>query len=168
MFIHRKKLGLRGCQNALYNKSNNHMFLQNNPMFLLIPLQMLMITAHGEFYWAYVSDSPLIYAAVCSRLEILKISNNTQILGCPSLPIGEPIYNKTVTFNAFGNGIPVCFVKNSTNDGCISVFPQTWKKKFSQTITQVIEKDMPKHNKGVAPDPHELQPCGSVPTENVE
>lgn len=73
-----------------------------------------------------------------------------------------------MTFNAFGDGIPVCFVKNSTSDGCISVFPQTWKRKVSQTITQIIKIGMPKCYKGVALDPHELRPCGSVPTEEVE
>ena len=84
-------------------------------------------------------------------------SNNAQLLRSPWT--GESIFNKTVTFNAFGDGIPVCFVKNSTDDGCTSVFLQTWKKKVSQTVTQFIEIGMPKCYKGVAPDPHELQPC---------
>lgn len=65
---------------------------------------------------------------------------NTQLLGSPWT--GESIYNKSVTFNAFGDGIPVCLVKNSTNDECISVFPQTWKKKVLQA--HIIEIGMPK------------------------
>jgi hypothetical protein len=124
-----------------------------HPTFLLIPLMMMAIPAQGEVHWAYVPDPPLIHPAVWSRPEILLTSNNTQLLGSP-WP-GEPIYNKTMTFNAFGDRVPVCFVKNSTNDGCISVFPQTWKKKVSQTITQSIEIGMHKHYKGLAPDPHE-------------
>lgn len=47
-----------------------------------------------------------------------------------------------MTFNAIGDGIPVCFVKNSTNDGCISVFTHIWKKNISQTVTQSIETGM--------------------------
>lgn len=56
----------------------------------------------------------------------------------------------------FEDGIPVCFVNNSTNNGCISVFPQIWKKNVSQTITQSIDISIPKHYKGFAPDPHEI------------
>lgn len=136
------------------------------PTFLLIPLLMKTIPAHSEVHWAYVPDPPLIHPAVWSRPEILLTSNNTQLLGSP-WP-GEPIYNKTMTFNAFGDRVPVCFVKNSTNDGCIWVFPQTWKINVSQTVTQGIDIGMPKHYKGFAPYPHELRPCGSVPTESVE
>lgn len=60
----------------------------------------------------FVPNLALIYSAVWSRLKIL-------MLGSPWTE--EPTYNKTVTFNAFGDGISVCFVKNSTNDGCITV-----------------------------------------------
>ena len=122
-------------------------------MLLLIPLLMTMTPAQTEVHWAYVPDLLLIHPAVWTRLEVLVTSNNTQLLGPPWTR--DSIYNKAVTFNALGDGIPVCFVKNSTNDGCISVFPQTWKKKVSQTITQSIEIGMHKHYKGLAPDPHE-------------
>lgn len=49
-----------------------------------------------------------------------------------------------MTFNGFDDGIPVCFVKNSMNDGCISVFTHIWKKNISQTVTQSIEMEMKK------------------------
>jgi hypothetical protein len=128
-------LGLIGCQKGRYNKWNNSMLLP-------IPLLMVTIPAHSEVHWAYVPDPPLIHPAVWTTPEILVTSNNTQLLGPPWTR--ESIYNKTVTFNALGDGIPVCFVKNSTNDGCISVFLQSWKKKVSQTVTQIINIGMPK------------------------
>ena len=52
--------------------------------------------------------------------------------------------------------------------GIFQCFLKLGEKKISQTITQSIKIDMPKHYKGFAPDPYELQPCGSVPTEDVE
>ena len=61
-----------------------------------------------------------------------------------------------MTFNAFDDGTPVCFVKNSMNDGCVSVFTQIWKKNVSQTVTQSTEMGMPKHYEGSTPDPHEI------------
>lgn len=152
-------MGLSGCQRGCCDK-------WNNPGLLLTPLLRMMIPAHGDAPWAYVPDLLLIHPAVWTRLEVLVTSNNTQLLGPPWTR--DSIYNKAVTFNALGNGILICFVKNSTNDGCISVFPQMWMKKASQTVTQIINIGMPKHYKGFAPDPYELQPCGSVPTEDVE
>ena len=61
-----------------------------------------------------------------------------------------------MTFNAFGDGIPVCFVKNSINDECVSVFPQTWKKNNSQTATQTIEIGIYKYYEKFAPDHPEI------------
>lgn len=56
-----------------------------------------------------------------------------KLLGSPWT--GESTYNKTTTFNAFGDGIAVrFFVKNSTKDGCVSVFTQIWKENVSQSI----------------------------------
>jgi hypothetical protein len=52
-------------------------------MFLLTPLLMMMIPAHGEVHWAYDPDPPLIHPAVWSRLEILVTSDNTQLLVSP-------------------------------------------------------------------------------------
>lgn len=80
--------------------------------------------------------------------------NNSQLLGSPWTR--ESTYNKTTTFNALCDSIPVSFVKNNMNDGCISVFPQIWKKKISQTVTQSIEMGMPKYYEGSTPDPHEV------------
>jgi hypothetical protein len=68
-------------------------------------------------------------------------SKKTPFLGSPWTR--EPTY-KTITFNALGNGIPICFVKNSMNNGCISVFTQIWKKNVLQTVTESIEMGVPK------------------------
>ena len=71
MFVvfHWKKMGHRGCQKDWCDK-------WNNPSFMLTPLLMMMIPAHGEVHWAYDPDPPLIHPAVWSRLEIL-------LLGAP-------------------------------------------------------------------------------------
>ena len=52
--------------------------------------------------------------------------------------------------------------------GVFQCFLKLGEKKISQTITQSIKIDMPKHYKGFATDLHEIQPCSSVPIENVE
>jgi hypothetical protein len=92
-FFHRKKMGLSGCQRGWCSK-------WHNPMLLLIPLLMMMFPALGEAHWAYVPDLLLIHPAVWTRLEVLVTSNNTQLLGPPWTR--DSIYNKAVTFNAFG------------------------------------------------------------------
>ena len=129
-------MGCGSCQKGWCDKWNNLTLL------LLLLLLVVVVSAHSEVHWAYVHDPSLRHSAVWTRLEIPVTSNNAQLLGSPWTR--ESIYNKTVTFNALGDGIPVCFVKNSTNDGCISVFLQSWKKKVSQTVTQIINIGMPK------------------------
>jgi hypothetical protein len=123
----------------------------------MIPLLMTMIVpVCTEVYRAYVPDPPVIHLAVCSRAEILVTSNNTQLL--QSSWTKESTNNKTMTFNVFCDGIPVCFVKNSMNDRCISVFTQIWKRNVSQTVSQSKEMSIPKYYEGSASDPHEIQP----------
>lgn len=58
-------------------------------------------------------------------------------------------YSKT-TSSAFGDGVPVCFVKNSTNGGYFS-FTQVWKKNVLQTVTHSTEMGMSVHYEGFAP-----------------
>ena len=71
----------------------------------------MMVPEHSKVYWAFVPDLPLTHPAVWSRPEIHK-------LGSPWTE--EPTYNKTKTFNAFGDGI--CLLCEEQY-GCISVFP---------------------------------------------
>lgn len=128
----------------------------NNLTFLLIPSHLPADSLTDE------DDS----CTQWSPLGLCSWPTTDTLLGSPWAR--ESTYNKTMTFNAFGDGIPVCFVKNSTNDGCISVFIQMWKKNISQTVTQSIEMDTVKYYEGPAPDPLEIWPCGSEPTEKVE
>jgi hypothetical protein len=113
--------------NKPYKKGQGREWDLVTPLLMMMMMTTMMIPAHNEVHWAYVPDPSQIHPSVWSTLEILMNSDNTQLLGSPWT--GESIYNKTMTFTAFDEGIPGCIVKNSINDGYISVFPQTWRKK---------------------------------------
>ena len=57
-------------------------------------------------------------------------SNNTQLLGFPWSESKK--YSKLVNYTAVDQGLPICLTRSSTNNGCLSVDPQTWKKNISE------------------------------------
>jgi hypothetical protein len=64
-----------------------------------------------------------------------------------------------------GLGLPICFTRNSTSAGCVSVDPQTRKKNVFKTVVQIIKIGMPVSQTGQAALPQAFRPCG---TETVE
>ena len=85
---------------------------KNDAVTLLSALKM----ATRKLYWACVPDPSLLCPSVWSRPEVLVTSIDTQLLG----------------FHLSEN------TRNSTNAGCDSVDPQTWKKNISKTLVQTL------------------------------
>lgn len=63
-----------------------------------------------------------------------------------------------------GQGLPICFPRNSTNAGCVSVYPQTWKK----TVVQSMMKGIPIYQTGQAALSQAFRPCRTETMETEE
>ncbi|XP_054585328.1 endogenous retrovirus group K member 25 Env polyprotein-like [Eptesicus fuscus] len=72
-------------------------------------------------YWAYVPDPPLLHVSVWEGRNVPVYVNNTKLLGGPSnghLQAHNPVpYN----FSAVGEGTPICFSKNVSATGCVTL-----------------------------------------------
>jgi hypothetical protein len=90
-------------------------------------------------------------------------SNNTQMLRFPWSESKK--YFKLVNYIAMGQGLPICFTRNSTNVGCVFVHPQAWKKNIFKTVVQSIRIGMPISRTSKAALPHSFRHCG---TENMK
>ena len=90
-------------------------------------------------------------------------SNNTQMLRFPWSESKK--YFKLVNYIAMGQGLPICFTRNSTNAGCFSMNPQTWEKNISKTVVQSMKIGMPISRTSKAALPHSFRHCG---TENMK
>ena len=67
-----------------------------------------------------------------------------------------------------GQGLSICFTRNSTNGGCASLDPQTWvKNNISKTIVQNIKIGMAIFQSGQASLPQVCRPCKIVDMETV-
>ena len=84
-------------------------------------------------------------------------SNNTQLLGFPWSESKK--YFKLVNYIAMGQGLPICFTRNSTNAGCFSMNPQTWEKNISKTVVQSIKMGRPIAQTGQVALPQVFRPC---------
>ena len=99
-------------------------------MMLTVLLLSALTMTPGKLYWAYVPNPPLLYSSIWSRTEVLVTLKKTQLLGFPWSESKK--YCKLVNYTAVGQGLPICLTRNSTNNGCLSVDPQTWKKNISE------------------------------------
>lgn len=81
-------------------------------------------------------DPSLFLSSVWSRPEILVTSNNSQLLEFPWSESKK--YSKLVNYTAMGQGLPICFTRNSANAGCVSVDSQAWKKNISKTVVRAL------------------------------
>ncbi|XP_054574954.1 endogenous retrovirus group K member 19 Env polyprotein-like [Eptesicus fuscus] len=72
-------------------------------------------------YWAYVPDPPLLHVSMWEGRNVPVYVNNTKLLGRPSnghLQAHNPVpYN----FSAVGEGTPICFSKNVSATGCVTL-----------------------------------------------
>jgi hypothetical protein len=84
-------------------------------------------------------------------------SNYTQLLGFPWYENKK--YSKLVNYTARGQGLPICFTRNTMNAGCVSVNPKTWKKNISKAIVQSIKMGMPIFQTGQAALPQTFRIC---------
>ena len=107
--------------------------------------------------------NPAKFLHLWSRPEVLATSSNTQLLGFPWSESKK--YFKLVNYTAIGQGLCICFTRNSINAGNVLVDPQTWKKNLSKTIVQSIKMGRPISQTGKAAMPQGFRPCR---TENME
>jgi hypothetical protein len=92
--------------------------------------------------------------------------NNIQLLGFPWSESKK--YFKLMNYIATGQGLPICFTRNSTNAGCFSMNPQTWEKNISKTVVQSMKIGMPVSQIGQPALPQAFRPCGTKNAETVE
>ena len=93
-------------------------------------------------------------------------SNNTQLLGFPWSESKK--YSKLAKHTSMGQGLPICFTRNSANAGCVLVAPQTWKKTISKTVVQSIKMGRPIAQTGQVALPQVFRPCRTENMETVE